>query len=89
MLFWLIFWVLYPLFTLKKTKIDTKWLETKFVFWRESRNLIIVNIYIFIAIALDETSIFVELHFSMQNIYQLLVCDLGHAVGRSNVNVSQ
>ena len=81
MLFWLIFWVLYLLFTLKKTKIDTKWLETKFVFWRESRN--------FIAIALDETSIFVELHFSMQNIYQLLVCDLSHAVGRSNVNVSQ
>ena len=45
------------------------------------------NIYIFIAIALDETSILVAHHFSMQNIYQS--CDLGHAVGRSNVNVSQ
>ena len=37
--------------------------------------------------ALDETSILVAFHFSMQNIYQS--CDLGHAVGRSNVNVSQ
>ena len=45
------------------------------------------NIYIFIAIALDETSILVALHFSMQNIYQSW--DLGHAMGRSNVNVSQ
>ena len=44
-------------------------------------------IHIFIAIALDETSILVALHFSMQNIYQS--CDLGHAVGRSNINVSQ
>ena len=46
-----------------------------------------VNIYIFIPIALDETRILVVLHFSMQNIYQS--CDLGHAVGWSNVNVSQ
>ena len=44
-------------------------------------------IYIFIAIALDGTSIIVALYFSMQSIYQS--CDLGHAVGRSNVNVSQ
>ena len=47
--------------------------------------LLCYNIYTFIAIALDETSILVALHFSMQNIYQL--CDLGHTVGRSNVNV--
>ena len=46
-----------------------------------------IYIYIFIAIALNETSILVAVHFSMQNIYQS--CDLGHAVGRSNVNVSQ
>ena len=46
-----------------------------------------LNIYIFIAIALDETRILVALHFSVQNIYQSY--DLGHAVGRSNVNVSQ
>ena len=45
------------------------------------------NIYIFIAIALHETSILVVLYFSMQNIYQS--CDLGHAVGRSNLNISQ
>ena len=36
------------------------------------------NIYITIAIAIDETSILVALHFSMQNINQS--CDLGHAV---------
>ena len=41
------------------------------------------NIYIFIAIAIDETSILVALHFSMQNIYWS--CDIGHVVGRSNV----
>ena len=46
-----------------------------------------LNIYIFIAIALVETSVLVALHSSMQNIYQS--CDLGHALGRSNVNVSQ
>ena len=46
-----------------------------------------INICIFIAVALDETGILVALHFSMQNIYQS--CGLGHAVGRSNVNVSQ
>ena len=46
-----------------------------------------IDIYIFIAIALNETSILVAVHFSMQNIYQS--CDLGHAVGRSNVSVSQ
>ena len=44
-------------------------------------------IYIFIAITLNETSILVALDFSMRNIYQS--CDLGHAVGQSNVNVSQ
>ena len=44
-------------------------------------------IYIFIAIALDETSILVVVHFSMKNIYQS--CDLGRAVGRNIVDVSQ
>ena len=51
--------------------------------WRGSYN----NIYIFIAIALNKTSILVALHFSMQNIYQS--CGLVHAMGWSNVNVSQ
>ena len=37
-------------------------------------------INIFIAIALDKTSILVGLHFSLQNIYQSY--DLDHAVGR-------
>ena len=46
-----------------------------------------LNIYIFIAIALDETSIFVAVYFSMQNIYRS--CDLGRALGHSNVDVSQ
>ena len=46
-----------------------------------------LNIYIFIAIALDETSILVSVIFSMQNIYQS--CDLGYALGCSNVDVSQ
>ena len=45
------------------------------------------NIYIFIAIALDETIILVAVYFSMQNIYQS--GDLVRAVGRSNVDVSQ
>ena len=45
------------------------------------------NIYIFIALALDETNILVSVHFSMKNIYQS--CDLGRAVGRSNINISQ
>ena len=56
--------------------------------WRTIENYpLIINIYIFIAVALDETSILVALYFSMQNIYQSW--DLGHAMGRSNVNVSQ
>ena len=46
-----------------------------------------LNIYIFIAIALDETGILVAVHFSVKNIYQS--CDLGHAVIWSNVDVSQ
>ena len=45
------------------------------------------NIYIFIAIALDETSILVAVDFSMKTIYQS--CDPCRAVGRSNVDVSQ
>ena len=35
-------------------------------------------IYIFIVIALDETSILVAVQFSMQNIYES--CDLGRAL---------
>ena len=50
-------------------------------------SFVVKYIYSFIAVALDETCILVALHFSMQNIYQS--CDLGHAVGRSNVSVSQ
>ena len=45
------------------------------------------NIYIFIVIALDETSILVTVQFSMQNIYES--CDLGRALWRSNVDVHQ
>ena len=44
-------------------------------------------IYIFIVIALDEASILVAVHFSMQNIYKS--CDLGRALWRSNVDVHQ
>ena len=45
------------------------------------------NIYIFIAIALDEISIVAAVHFAMKNVYQ--ACDLVRAVGHSNVAVSQ
>ena len=41
----------------------------------------------FIVNALDETSIFVAVQFSMQNIYES--CDLGRALWRSNVDVHQ
>ena len=44
-------------------------------------------IYIFIVIAVDETSILVAVQFPMQNIYES--CDLGRAVWRSNVDVNQ
>ena len=47
----------------------------------------ILNIYIFIAIALDETSVLVAVQFSMQNIYES--CDLGRALWRSNIDVHQ
>ena len=40
-----------------------------------------LNIYIFIAVALGETSILVAFHFSMKNIYQS--CDLGRAMGKA------
>ena len=46
-----------------------------------------LNIYIFVAIALDETSILVAVYFSMQNIYQS--CNLVCAVRRSNVDANQ
>ena len=42
---------------------------------------------IFIAIACKESSILVAVHFSMTNIYQSY--DLGRAVGRGNVDISQ
>ena len=44
------------------------------------------NIYIFIAIDLDENNILAAVHFAMKNIYQ--PCDLVRAVGRSNVDVT-
>ena len=50
-------------------------------------SLVIVYVYIFISIVLDETSILVAVDFSMKNIYQLY--ELGRAVGQSNVDVSQ
>ena len=46
-----------------------------------------VECMVFIAIAWDETSILVAVHFSMKNIYQL--CDRGQAVMWSNGGVSQ
>ena len=45
------------------------------------------QIYIFIAIAVDDTGIPVAVHFSMKNMY--LSCVLYRAFGRSNVNASQ
>ena len=45
------------------------------------------NIYIFIAFPLDESVIIDVLQFMMKNIYKS--CDLGRAIGRTNVNASQ
>ena len=45
------------------------------------------NVYIFIVIALDETSIVVAVQFSLQNIYESL--DLGRALWWSNIDVHQ
>ena len=45
-----------------------------------------LNIYIFIAIVFDGTSIFVAVYFSMQTIYQLY--DLIRVVRRSNIDAS-
>ena len=42
---------------------------------------------VLIAIALDETSILVAVHFLMKNIYQSF--DRGRAVRRSNAGISQ
>ena len=39
------------------------------------------------AVAIDETSIHVAIHYLMKKIYQS--CDLGHTMGQSNVSVSQ
>ena len=44
-------------------------------------------IYIFIAIAFNETIILVAVQFLMKNIYQS--CELIRALSRSNVDVSQ
>ena len=46
-----------------------------------------LNIYIFCALALNEIVILDAPQFPMQNIYQSY--DLGRAIGRSNVNISQ
>ena len=53
----------------------------------DNLNFTRLNIYIFIVISLDETSILVGVQFSMQNIYELF--DLGRAMWRSNVDVNQ
>ena len=53
---------------------------------QDQKHIFVPYIYIFIAVALDENSILVAVHFS-KNIYRL--CDLVRAVRRSNVNVSQ
>ena len=55
-----------------------------FLNWRPPLRL---NIYILIALALDESIILDVPQFPMQNIYQS--CDLGRAIGRRNVNASQ
>ena len=49
--------------------------------------ILTTNIYILIALALDESIILDVPQFPMQNIYQS--CDLGRAIGRSKVNTSQ
>ena len=48
---------------------------------------LIKNIYILIALTLDESIILDVPQFPMQNIYQS--CDLGRAIGRRNVNAIQ
>ena len=60
----------------------TSWLSVT-PFSREIKRYI----YIFIAIALDETIILVAVNFSMQSIYQSR--DLYRALEWNNVNVSQ
>ena len=50
------------------------------------KNILIKNIYIFIAFTLDETSILVAAHFSMKTVYKS--CDLGLAVEWSKVGIS-
>ena len=57
------------------------------LFFLSSTLLSSTNIYIFIVIAVDETSILVAVQFSMQNIYES--CDLGRDLWRSNVDVLQ
>ena len=37
----------------------------------------------------NETSILVAVRFSMKYIYMYQSCDLGHAVGQNNVDISQ
>ena len=50
-------------------------------------NSVFDNIYILIALALDESIILDVLQFPMQKIYQS--CDLGRAIGWRNVNAIQ
>ena len=48
---------------------------------------LLCNIYILIALTLDESIILDVLQFPMKNIYQS--CDLGRTIGCSHVNASQ
>ena len=62
--------------------LSLRWAHSHFVGFVMSR-----LIYIFIAIAIDETGILAAVYFAMQNIYQS--CDLIREVRRSNVDASQ
>ena len=66
-----------------------KTFEIRSVFEENNQVLIclFLNIYILIALPLDESIILDVSQFPMQNIYQS--CDLGRAIGRRNVNASQ
>ena len=59
----------------------------KYSFLIKTSEYLILNIYILIALALDETIILDVPQFPMQNIYQS--CDLGRAIGRRKVNAIQ
>ena len=61
--------------------------ELTFLSLKVERSYLYLNIYIFIAFALDESVIFDVLQFQMKNIYKS--CDLGCPTEWSNVNASQ